>query len=207
MANKHDIYYFDSFVNLVDYSVKAAEFLNEMVNNFDVSLLQKQKDDIHVIEHAADNLKREVTERLVKEFLPPFDREDILEIMRNIDDLTDSIEEVVLRMYMYNIKNILPHTTEFTKIILDCTIALKNLIVEFKNYKKSKSISTLYRRVSEIEEQCDKLYVEAVRELFLKEDKTLEITIWHELFDLFEHCCDACLEVSSSFETVYMKNI
>lgn len=207
MANKHDQYYYDAFVRLVDYSVKAAQFLNEMVHDFHPELLRIKKDEVHTIEHEADQEKYKVTEYLVKEFLPPLDREDIVLILRNIDDLTDAIEEVVLKMYMYNIRSMKEISPVFTKLILQCTIALKDFIMEFQNFKKSKTLRELLQKVSQIEIECDHVYVDAVRELFEYETDSVELMIWHEIFDLFEHCCDECLEVASTFELAYMKHI
>ena len=99
-------YYFDAFIELVEYSEKAADYLDHVVNNFNSGISKKQKDEIHVIEHQADIAKHKIQEKLVKEFLPPINRDDILSIIREIDDVTDSIEEVVLRLYMYNVKAI-----------------------------------------------------------------------------------------------------
>ena len=103
MAKKQDNFYFSSFVKLVDYSCQAATYLNNLVRNFD-GISESKKDEIHVIEHSADLERHKVMQKLVREFLPPLDREDILNLIRDIDDVTDAVEDIVIRMYMYNVK-------------------------------------------------------------------------------------------------------
>lgn len=207
MGKKQDNYYFDSFVKLVDYSCRAAEYLHDIITNYDNSKIQEHKEKIHVIEHDADLAKHIVTENLVKEFLPPLDREDILNIIRDIDDVTDAIEDIVLRLYMYNVKEVHAGIKVFTEVISKCTIALKELMQEFVNLKKSKNLNNLIKAVLVLEEECDRIYSEAVRNLFVKETDPIKITIWSDLFHRLEKCCDACGNVSSTVETAYMKNI
>lgn len=207
MAKKSDTFYFESFVKLVDYSLKSAEFLDAVVKNFDNSKMLDLKNQIHKIEHDADIEKHNVTAVLVKEFLPPLDREDILNILRDIDDVTDAIEDVILRMYMYNVSKINEDVIEFTEVIVECSKALKLLMEEFVNFRKSKKLSQLISNVLRFEEKCDVLYTNAVRNLYVNEKDPLLINIWSDLYFRLENCCDMCGKVSSSLETSYMKNI
>ena len=207
MAKNYDNYYFDQFINLVDYSCQAADFLNNMVIDYKPNEMTELKDEIHVIEHEADLEKHKVMEKLVREFLPPLDCEDILSIIRDIDDVTDAIEDVALRMYMYNVSEIPAVVLDFTKVIYECTVSLKALMAEFGNFKKSKIIGELIRGVLKLEEECDIIYSNAVRQLYTLEKDPLKIFVWTDLFNRLEKCCDLCGAVSSTVETAYMKNI
>ena len=86
-ANKSN-YYFDSFPVLAHYSVMCGEMILEYLRNFDPKRLEEVKTSVHEIEHQADDLKHEVTKRLLTEFMTPIDREDIFELLRLIDDVT-----------------------------------------------------------------------------------------------------------------------
>ena len=61
------------------------------------------------MEHSADLKKHAMLDRLVKEFLPPIERNDIVSLSQNIDNVTDEVEEVLLRVYMNNVKEIEPN--------------------------------------------------------------------------------------------------
>jgi predicted phosphate transport protein (TIGR00153 family) len=207
MAKTKDNYYFDQFIHLVDYSCRAAEFLNNVALDYKQHDMEALKDEIHLIEHEADLEKHKVVEILVKEFLPPLDREDILSLLRDIDDVTDAVEDVVLTMYFYNVTKTPPVLKQFTRVIYDCTIALKELMVEFVHFKRSKKIGELIYNVLKFEQICDGLYASSLRELYTVETDTREILIWTDLYNRLEKCCDLCGKVSSTVETAYMKNI
>ncbi len=200
-------YYFDAFIELIEYSEKAADYLDYVVANFNSGISKEQKDEIHVIEHQADIAKHEVIEILVKEFLPPINRDDILSIIREIDDVTDSIEDVVMRLYMYNVKEIPSDLSKYTEIIRLCCEALKQLAIEFHLLKKSKKIGELIEKILEYERECDVLYSASLRELFVTEKDPVKLLIWSDLYNRLENCCDACGEASLAFETAYMNNL
>ena len=60
MARKRDLYYFDKFVELVDYSCQAADLLDNIMNNFDADKLHIKMDEMHTIEHAGDEARHVV---------------------------------------------------------------------------------------------------------------------------------------------------
>lgn len=200
-------YYFDAFVELIEYSEKAAAYLDNIVKNFNSGVSFEQKNEIHTIEHQADIAKHEVIERLVKEFLPPINRDDILILIREIDNVTNTIEEVVLRLYMYNVKEIPANLIQYTELICLCCEALKELALEFHLLKKSKKIGSLIERILNYERECDVLYSKSLRDLFVEEKDPVMLLIWSDLYNRLENCCDACGEVSLAFETAYMNNL
>jgi uncharacterized protein Yka (UPF0111/DUF47 family) len=200
-------YYFQSFVDLVEFSVKAATYLAEIVADFKPSGLLENKRAMHHIEHTADLERHKVVSNLFKEFITPIEREDILNVLRAIDDVTDSIEEVVLRMYMYNVSEIRPEAKLFTDIISKSAISLKALLVEFSHFKKSAKMKDLIFDVLRLEEDCDVVYSENVHKLFVNEKDPIKLFIWEDLFLRLENCCDACGHVSKEIETAMFKNL
>lgn len=75
-----------------------------------------------------------------------------------IDDLTDAIEDVVIRLYMYNIPQIDPPALPFCALIIECIRTLQQALEEFRHFKKSTALEGLIRRVNELEEDGDRLY-------------------------------------------------
>ena len=143
---------------------------------------------------------------LLHEFITPIEREDIVSLADSIDSVTDAIEDVLIRLYIFNIKGLRLESLAFADVILNCCNALKNAVDEMKNYKRSTTIKSLIIEVNRLEEEGDKLYITAVRDLFLNSKDTIEIVSWREAFEHFEKCCDACEDVADIIETVIMKN-
>lgn len=206
MARKRSEDYFEAFVKLVDYSCQAANLLNDIMNNYNADLIREKMDEMHKIEHGGDTERHALIEKLSKEFITPIDREDIISLADAIDDVTDTIEDVVLRMYMFNIRYVNDYAKKMTEIIVKCCNTLKQALVEFRNFQKSKILHKLVIEVNVAEEDGDKLYFEAVRHLYVNSKNVVEIMAWDQTYDYLENCCDACEEVANVIEYIVLKN-
>lgn len=207
MARNNDSDYFDSFIKLSEYSYNAAKLLDDTLRNFNKEILQKNMVKMHDIEHTADLEGHEITKRLAKEFITPIEREDILLLLHKIDDITDCIEDVLLHMYMYNVRVIKEDALKFSSLILSACEELIGAFKEFKNFKRSKEIQNKIIRVNKLEEEGDNLYTESVRKLHLSPSDAIEIVTWTIAYNRFEKCSDACEEAANVIESVIMKNI
>ncbi len=207
MAKKKDVNYFDTFVELVQYSCDAAILLNEIVNDFHTSELEAKMEQMHEIEHAGDEGRHAMMKRLAREFITPIEREDIVSLADAIDNVTDTIEDVLLRIYMFNFTKMHEDVVKMAAIIVQCCEALKEAVAEFANFRKSQTLHKLIIEINRLEEEGDDLFVKATRELFVNEKDPVQIMAWRETLDYLEKCCDACEEVSEVIESVMMKNI
>jgi len=206
MARKRDMDYFDGFVSLVNYSCEAAAFLENIVEHYDPGCLNEKMKEVHAIEHQADIEKHLMMQKLAKEFITPIEREDIMSMAHEIDNVTDAIEDVVMQMYMFNIRSIRKEAEAMTRIIINCCDALRSALKEFHNFRRSENIHKLIIEVNRLEEEGDRTYTEAVRQLYQEKTDVLEIMGWTKIFGCMEKCCDVCENVSDVIESVIMKN-
>ena len=206
MAKKENDYYFDTFVKGIFYANDAAALLESCFENYRASDMKTQIEKMHRIEHAADEVKHEMMQRLVKEFLPPIEREDIVALAHTIDDVTDAIEDVLLGMYTFNIGKLRPDVREIVGLIARCCIALKEMAGELHNFRKSSVLRTKIIEINGLEEEGDRLYTEAMRRLYTEEKDPIAILAWTTLYDRMEKCCDGCEHVADMVEQIIMKN-
>lgn len=206
MARKENNYYFDTFTKCMSYACEAAEILQNCVDHYDAGVLKVEMDKMHRVEHTADGLKHEMMERLMKEFLPPIEREDIVEFSHTIDDVVDAVEDVLRGMYMYNITSFRQEVAEFASIISRSCKAMKEMGAELHNYQKSAVIKEKIVEINALEEEADCLYVEAMRRLYHEETDAVYILAWTTMYNLLEKCCDKCEHVADMVEQIIMKN-
>ncbi len=207
MAKRTKSYYFESLIEGAEFSLKAAQMLDDVLRDFAPSALRENIVKMHEIEHGADIAKHKMMSKLAKEFITPIDREDIIRLAQGIDDVTDAIEDILLRAHMFNIKIIEPEAHEFTEMIVDCCKVQMELLKEFENFHKSTIIYDLIVSVNDLEEKADKLYTESVHTLFSSTSDPVMLIAWNELFNRFEKCCDALEHVANIVESVIMKNV
>lgn len=206
MARKNGYNYFEFFREMMDCACKAAEALHELFGNYQPEKLREETDIIHKIEHDADLKKHKMMQRLLKEFLPPIDREDIIAIAHVLDEIVDLIDEVVMRLYMNDIPSCRADVLPISGLIVKQCNELRKLMDEFENYKKSNKLMEHIVVVNTIEEEGDRLYLESMRTLKHTCSGAIELIAWKEIYSSLENCLDAGEHVADAVEEVVMKN-
>jgi uncharacterized protein Yka (UPF0111/DUF47 family) len=203
---KGDKFYFENFVASTMLSKEAAEYLVTCLENYDPANIADMLKQMHQIEHNADVKKHELRDALAKAFVTPVDREDLDMLSHQLDDVTDNIEEVLQKFYVNNIKTIEPAAITYAKHLVKACDLLGEIMGEFENFKKSKTLHSLVVACNDVEEECDKLYLTSMRELTKSSKDVLNTISWYNIYDCFESCIDACEHVSECVSSIIMKN-
>lgn len=198
--------YFEMLVELIGYSCEAASLLDKTISNFRMSQIDSNVKEMHEIEHSADIKKHEMLNKLSKEFITPIERGDIIELASEIDNVTDAIEDVLVRIYMFNISVMREEALEFSNLIVRICNETSALIKEFRNFKKSSEISKIIININDLEEEGDRIYTKSIKGFYTSIMDPIRFITWKEIFEYFEKCCDACEHVSDAIESVIMKN-
>ena len=203
---KGDKFYFENFSECASLAKKAAAFLVECLDNYRADDLEKMVIEMHSFEHSADIKKHEMNETLAKAFVTPVDREDLDMLSQQLDNVLDLLEEVLQKLYIYDIKTIEPAAISYAKHLVKACDLLCEIMAEFENFKKSKKIHSLVVACNDVEEDCDKLYLSTMRDLTRNTTDALHTLFWHNIYDCFEACADACEHVSECVGSIIMKN-
>ena len=138
MAKEKSNNYFTMLEGMAEASCTAAVELERILVDFSIEKLGENMKNLHAIENRADEMKHALVEKLVREFITPIEREDIMAITDRIDDVTDAVEDVLIKIYMFNIQTIHDDAIAFAGIIKTCCNKLLNVFQEFENFKKPK---------------------------------------------------------------------
>ena len=206
MSRKQDSFYYDSFIYCADSACQAAHLLEESMRNFDAEALSAALDKIHAVEHEADQKKHEVLNALVKAFITPIEREDIMLLSQNIDDLTDTVEDVLIRIYYNNILEIRPDSLELVRVVVRSCEAVRDMMKEFADFRRSKSLHEQIIRINSMEEEADALFISSMRTLHTECKDPMTVLVWREIYNYLEKCADACEHIADVVESVVMKN-
>jgi len=210
MAKKDRFNYFDAFESQVAVAEEEIEVLIEAIENFKTADdLQPILEKAHEIEHRGDEINHIILTNVSTDFITPIERGDIIELAQNLDTLTDMIEGIIQRFYMFDIHFMHPQTIEFAQIIRKSLKALRKAMGTFREFKKVKKIRAMVEDVNQLEEQADALYVETIRHLYTVDalNDAVRVEVWSRLFDRLEATCDACETVADTMATIMLKNV
>lgn len=206
MSKKQDSYYYNNFISCAEYSCKAVHLLKEILTHFNPQEISRRLDEIHEIERMADDKKHELTDKLAKAFITPIEREDIVELSHHIDDVTDKVEEVLIRIYINNVQKIPQEALQLLDVVCQCCEEVQNLLKEFADFRHSNKITQKIIAINTLEEEADSLYISNMRKLHTEGNDVLYIIAWTEIFNYFEKCADACEHVADTVGSIVMKN-
>lgn len=143
---------------------------------------------------------------LAHEFMPPIEREDISLLSQELDNIVDSVEDVIRKIYMFNIQEIREQAVDFSKLIADACKVFCELLREFANFKKSKELHNYVVEINTIENTADKLHAESIRRLFLENIAPNEQLAWTMIFESLEISIDACETAADLIDNIITKN-
>ena len=206
MAKKQDSFYYENFSECAACACQAAHYLEDALKNFKPEGLSSMLDELHQVEHAADEKKHELSNVLARAFITPIEREDIILLSQNIDEITDKVEDVMLRLYCNNVQTIRPDAIEMGAVLIHCCEEVRKLIDEFADFRRSKKLREYIIHINTMEEQADKLFIDSMRRLHTSTSDPIEIISWREIYIYMEKCADACEHVADAVESVIMKN-
>ena len=209
MGKKHKFDYFDAFEKQTKLAVQEADLLIEAVEKFtEAEKLKEVMERAHELEHEGDEINHAILKTVATDFITPIEREDIIELSQRLDNIVDFIEDVMQRFYMYDVHFMHHDAEEFACLIKKSCEALDKAMVDFRNFKKSKTFKQLIVDVNTYEEEADQLYMHVTRKLHTHDkENPMRVLVWSQIFDRMERCCDACENVADTMNTVLLKNV
>ncbi len=98
----------DSFPQLLSRQLEETLLMVEAVLHYIAAPTGNAREqiaqDAGEQEHRADAVRRELMDRLAQTFVTPFDREDINELSRAIDDIADYAENTIKEIRLYQVE-------------------------------------------------------------------------------------------------------
>jgi predicted phosphate transport protein (TIGR00153 family) len=157
------------------------------------------------LEHKGDGITHEVIALVHKTFVTPFDREDIALLAHSLDDIVDFIESAADAMNLYRIEIPTPRAKELAEIIVQSTDEVAKAISELRQKVDLKKILQRSVEINRLENMADKVYREALAELFRDSKDIPYIIKWREIYEYMETATDRCEDVANVLEGVALK--
>ncbi|MCL2343718.1 MAG: DUF47 family protein [Firmicutes bacterium] len=202
--NKKETMFFDRFGDMAEYAYQAATALEHMLVDYTGAASGLVK--ISEIESACDAVLHEIFQKANVAFVTPIDREDIFLIAKELDNIVDYIDDAAYGFDIFNVKTISPGAKAFVPLIVQATVALKELLREMIHMKTGKAMMDLIIEINRLEAEGDIKYRAAMKKLFTDERDAVDLIKWRAIYDYLENALDACEYVANVIEGVVMKH-
>lgn len=194
--------YFDLFTQMAGKIEEASAILTEMLDDPDPDL-NSFRTRIKDIEHGCDQLTHQITNKLNKSFITPFDREDIYTLAVALDDICDYIDAGVRAVVMYGIGQQNAYSRQLARIIKDLGVEIKSAVSVLS---RPNGISERFKEIHRLENEADDVYFRAIGQLFKEETNPIEVIKWKEFYEILENATDRCESVANIIESIVLKH-
>ena len=202
---KKELNYFDEFIKNVDICCEISNIIKQHVDNFKNEDAKETEKIVHKLENDADLNLHNIKNYLVKDFLPPIDREDIILLSNKIDNAVDDLDEIIIDLNIYNINELRNDFKDFADLICQMSAKLREVMNNFKDKKKYDQTKALIIEINGLEEQGDRLYENAIKNLYNTEQNPIEILKWNNIYGTLEDAIDSFEGVADYVEEILMK--
>ncbi|HMA45175.1 MAG TPA: DUF47 family protein, partial [Gemmatimonadales bacterium] len=155
------------------------------------------------LEHECDQVTHEVVNRLDRTFITPLDREDIHQLISDLDDVMDVIDGTARRAQIFRLGNAPSGIKLLSEMIAKITAVNEQAVARLK---KGDDVMKFCVEAKSLEEEGDAIYHEALGQLFEKEKDAIELVKWKEIYDNLERTLDEAEDVANVVESIALKH-
>lgn len=142
-------------------------------------------------------------------FVTPFDREDILLLARELNNVLDHIQGTMEKVIIY--KAGVPkaeYVLKMVEVLEEAAREIKIAVTDLPYVReKHREIVNSCEKIRNYEHEGDVLYREGIAELFENNDNVIEIIKWKEIYEHLETTLDYCENVSNLIKGVTVKYV
>mgnify|MGYP000916740877 CR=1 FL=1 len=193
------------FEQTADISVKISEVFLAAMKETDSKRFEILA-ETGGLEHQADDVTHNLYVELSKNFITPFDREDIHELAAAMDDVVDYIDEVGNKMKNYEFSEFNEYVLKMSELNDESVKALRTAIYELRNMKNLDKVNAACLNIHGYESKVDLLYNQAMGELIRNnKDNPVKIIVMKDLYEELEMVSDKCQDASNVIESIVIK--
>ncbi|MEY4213258.1 MAG: hypothetical protein RL458_1484 [Pseudomonadota bacterium] len=199
--------FFDLFNRHADEIIAGSEALAQLMRQYsDVASRRTHIDRIDLVEKNADRITHETVALLHKTFVTPFDRDDIHQLISNMDDILDLIQDVAESAMLYDLQRITPEAQQLSELNEMCCKRVQMAVRMLPSMDNAEAILKLCREIDQLESDADRVMRAGMSKLFRDESDVRQLIKLKQIYELLEAVSDKCEDVANLLEGVVLEN-
>ncbi len=200
-----DKVFYSLFEEVADNVSKMGKTLKEVVSEPDYDKRAAVIAKVEDLEHMNDDLTHKIFTELGRNFITPFDREDIHYLATALDDICDYTFATAKKINFYKINPNDPGIQKMAEMIEQGCDQIANAVKELRNMKNMRKITDALVKVNSIENQADDIFDLSIDRLFETEPDAKEVIKKREIYQVMEIVTDKCEDAANVIESIIIK--
>src|SRR5689334_17341137 len=201
---KNKVFY-ELFESVADNAAKMGSLLRDVVAEADFDKRTAIINQIEDLEHANDELTHSIFTELGRNFITPFDREDIHYLASSLDDIADYIYASAKKINFYRVNPNDMDMQKMAELIEQGAQQIRIAVLELRNMKNMRNITEALVKINSIENQADDIFDMSIERLFATEPDAKEVIKKREIYQVMEIVTDKCEDASNVIESIIIK--
>ncbi|RYY57599.1 MAG: DUF47 domain-containing protein [Chitinophagaceae bacterium] len=197
--------FFELFEQVADNVAEMGTIMKKVVAEIDFdkrAVLIKMIEDF---EHANDELTHSIFTELGRNFITPFDREDIHYLATSLDDIADYIYASAKKINFYRVNPNDMGMQKMAELIEQGAQQICIAVKELRDMKNMRNITEALVKINSIENQADDVFDMSIERLFDTEPDAKEVIKKREIYQVMEIVTDKCEDASNVIESIIIK--
>ncbi len=201
---KNKIFY-DLFEKVANNAAIMGKKLKELVAEPDFDKRAAIITQIEDLEHANDDLTHNIFTELGRNFITPFDREDIHYLATSIDDIADTVYASAKKINFYKVNPNDIGIQKLAEIIEQSANLVYMAVIGLRDMKNVRQITESLVKINSLENQADDVFDMSIERLFETEPNAKEVIKKREIYMVMEVATDKCEDAANVIESILIK--
>ncbi len=200
--------FFDLFEKHSQTLVAGAQSLRSALDGG--QLLPQHLQAVMEQERAADDVTRDVLLSIRRSFITPFDRGDIKDLIRSMDDAIDQMQTTAKIILLYKVTTFEPEMQQMADCIMQASGLVKQAVPLLRAVaKNSAQLASITEQISKIEGQADDIYEHGLERMFeiVGPHDSLGFWVRTQILDHLEKVVDRCDDVANEIHGVVIEHV
>lgn len=200
-----DKVFFNLFEGVAENVMKMAQKLNDLIYEPDPEKRAALTKEIADLEHDNDDFTHRIFTELGRNFITPFDREDIHYLATALDDICDYIHACSKKIAFYKVNTNDSTFQKMADLILKSCTEVRKAILELRDMKNLRRMTDAMVAINSMENQADDIFDLSIEALFENEPDAKEVIKKREIYQVLEIITDKCEDVANVIESIIIK--
>lgn len=197
--------FFELFEQVAENVSKMGTQIKAVVAEPDYDKRAALITQIEDLEHANDELTHNLFTELGRNFITPFDREDIHYLATSLDDIADYIYASAKKINFYRVNPNDMGMQKFAELIEQGCQQIRIAVTELRDMKNMRKITEALVKINSLENQADDVFDMSIERLFATEPDAKEVIKKREIYQVMEIVTDKCEDASNVIESIIIK--